>query len=59
MTKEYVSTPYDDTFKTLTIDCPKLIIPMINEIFGEHYSLNEKVYIGNEEHFQYQDGDYI
>lgn len=32
------STPYDDVFKTLLNDCTKLIIPVINEIFGEHYT---------------------
>ena len=29
---EIINTPYDDVFKTLTIDCSRLLIPMINEI---------------------------
>ena len=33
-----INTPYDDVFKTLLNDCTKLIIPVINEIFGEHYT---------------------
>ena len=32
------SPPYDDVFKTLLNDCTKLIIPVINEFFGENYS---------------------
>ena len=28
-----INTPYDDVFRTLLNDCPKLIIPVINEIF--------------------------
>lgn len=31
------NTPYDDVFRTLLNDCSSLIIPMINEMFGEHY----------------------
>lgn len=30
------STPYDDVFRTLLNDCTSLIIPIINEVFGEH-----------------------
>ncbi len=30
------NTPYDDVFRTLLNDCsPPLIIPVINEVFGE------------------------
>lgn len=36
------NTPYDDVFRTLLNDCSSLIIPVINEIFGEHYSGKEK-----------------
>ncbi len=32
------NTPYDDVFRTLVNDCSPLIIPVINEVFGEHYS---------------------
>lgn len=31
------NTPYDDVFRTLLNDCSFLIIPVINEVFGEHY----------------------
>lgn len=43
---EYVkiaNTPYDDVFRTLLNDCSSLIIPMINELFGEHYAGKEKI----------------
>ena len=29
------NTPYDDVFRTLLNDCSFLIIPVINEVFGE------------------------
>lgn len=38
-----INTPYDDVFRTLLNDCPKLIIPVINEIFKEHYSGAEDI----------------
>ena len=42
MTK-YSSTPYDDVFRTLLNDCSKLILPVINEAFGENYTGNERI----------------
>lgn len=45
------STPYDDVFKTLLNDCTKLIIPVINEIFGENYSGDETITDSRNEHF--------
>ena len=45
------STPYDDVFKTLLNDCTKLIIPVINEIFGEHYTGDETISDSRNEHF--------
>ena len=35
------NTPYDDVFRTLLNDCAALIIPVINEMFGEHYTGKE------------------
>ncbi len=52
------STPYDDVFRTLLNDCSSLIIPMINEIFGEHYSGKEEIAFSPNEHFlNRQDGN--
>ncbi len=52
------STPYDDVFRTLLNDCSPLIIPLINEIFGEHYSGQEKIIFSPNEHFlNQQDGN--
>lgn len=50
------NTPYDDVFRTLLNDCSYLIIPMINEIFGEHYSGQEKIVFSPNEHFLNQQG---
>ena len=45
------NTPYDDVFRTLLNDCSPLIIPVINEIFGEHFSGQEKIVFSPNEHF--------
>ena len=37
------NTPYDDVFRTLLNDCSALIIPVINEAFGEHYTGKERI----------------
>ena len=52
----YSSTPYDDVFRTLLNDCSKLIIPLINEVFGEDYTGQEKVQFAPNEHFLNQQG---
>ena len=46
-----VGTPYDDVFRTLLNDCTSLIIPVVNEIFGEHYTGKEPVEFLQNEHF--------
>ncbi len=50
------STPYDDVFKTLLNDCRKLIIPVINEMFGEKYTGEETIQFSPNEHFLNQQG---
>jgi len=51
------NTPYDDVFRTLLNDCSKLILPVINEIFGEHYTGEETIVFSPNEHFlNKQDG---
>ncbi len=51
------STPYDDVFRTLLNDCSELVLPVLNEIFGEHYSGTERiVFSGNEHYLNRQDG---
>ena len=52
------STIYDDVFRTLLNDCPALIIPVINELFGENYSGDELIEFKPNEHFvKQQDGN--
>ncbi len=46
-----VSTPYDDVFRTLLNDCSELIIPVINELFGEQYTGKEEIRFAPNEHF--------
>ncbi len=45
MSKNNIGTPYDDVFRTLVNDCTSLMIPVVNEVFGEHYTGEEKVTI--------------
>jgi len=42
---------YDSVFRTLLNDCSKMILPVINEAFGEHYKGNEKIEFFPNEHF--------
>lgn len=48
------STPYDDVFKTIQYDCPRLIIPLVNEIFGTNYTGNELITFGKNDLFIYE-----
>ena len=53
-----INTPYDDVFRTLLTDCKGLIIPVVNEVFGEHFTGKEKVVLKENEIFlRQQDGD--
>lgn len=45
------NTPYDDVFRTLLTDCSKLIIPVVNEVFHESYTGEEKVTLKENELF--------
>ncbi|WP_251207005.1 hypothetical protein [Acetatifactor aquisgranensis] len=42
---------YDGAFWTILNDCRKLIIPVINEIFGEAYTGEEEIRFFPNEHF--------
>lgn len=46
-----MSNIYDGAFRTILNDCRKLIIPVINEIFGEKYTGDEKIEFFPNEHF--------
>lgn len=51
------NTPYDDVFRTETIDCPWLLLPVINEVFCEDYSGQEIILqTENEIFLKHQDG---
>ncbi|MBQ1511426.1 MAG: hypothetical protein IIZ54_11185 [Selenomonadaceae bacterium] len=49
-------TAYDDSFRTMLNDCKELVIPVVNEAFGESYTGKEKIIFGINEHFLAQDG---
>ncbi len=42
---------YDGAFRTILNDCRKLVIPLINEIFGEKYTGEEEIQFFPNEHF--------
>ncbi len=46
-----MATIYDGAFRTILNDCRKLIIPVINEIFGEKYTGKEEIRFFPNEHF--------
>ncbi len=46
-----MATIYDGAFRTILNDCRQLIIPVINEIFGENYTGKEEVRFFPNEHF--------
>ncbi len=46
-----MATIYDGVFRTILNDCRKLIIPVINEIFGEIYTGEEEICFFPNEHF--------
>lgn len=51
------STPYDDAWRTLTMSASRLLIPMVNEAFGEHFSEKAEVILSPNEHlFSTSDG---
>ena len=51
------STPYDDVFRTVLTDCPRLIIPVINEMFATDYSTDVQVVLGQNEQFVLEEDD--
>ena len=51
------TTPYDDVFKTQKTECPRLLIPVINEVFHKKYKENvEIIGLENEIFLRKQDG---
>ena len=41
---------YDDAFKTVVNDCKELLIPLVNEVFGEKFSMDARVEFESTEH---------
>lgn len=58
MTEVNETTPYDDVFQTEVIECPKLIIPVINEAFHENYDGSETIFQFENEIFLKQQNGY-
>ena len=42
---------YDGVFRTIINDCSWFVLPLINEVFGEHYSGTETIEFHPNEHF--------
>lgn len=59
-TTEHTTTPYDDVHRTMLNDCPKLIIPVVNEMFHKRHNDKETITVLNNEFFvNKQDGKQI
>ena len=43
---------YDDVFRTMLDKMPQLVIPLVNEIFSQHYSEREPVTALQNEHME-------
>ena len=57
---ENTATPYDDVHRTMLNDCPKLIIPVLNEMFHKRHNDKEKITVLNNEFFiNKQDGKQV
>lgn len=52
-----VPTPYDDAFRTMLNDCPRLIIPLVNEVFKKNYNRGDSVTLYQNELFIISGGD--
>ena len=50
------ATPYDDVHRTMLNDCPRLIIPVVNEMFHKKHRDDEKVTVLNNEFFVNRQG---
>ena len=48
---DVAGTPFDDVFRTLLERCQKLIIPVINEVFGTQYTMDDEVTLLSNEHY--------
>lgn len=46
------NTPYDDVYKTMYTQCDELILPLLNEVFGEHYTGKEKIIRRGNVHYE-------
>lgn len=42
---------YDGVFRTVINDCRQFVLPFINEVFGEHYTGDERIEFHPNEHF--------
>ncbi|MCD8326901.1 MAG: hypothetical protein LUC90_09565 [Lachnospiraceae bacterium] len=57
MEKTQAGTIYDAVYRTLTVSCSRLLLPVLNEVFGESYTGEEFVDFSLNEHFMNrQDG---
>ena len=57
---KHTASPYDDVHRTMLNDCPKLIIPVVNEMFHKRHSNKDEIKVLNNEFFiNRQDGKQV
>ena len=52
---KHTASPYDDVHRTMLNDCPKLIIPVVNEMFHKRHSNKDEIKVLNNEFFKEDD----
>lgn len=50
------NTPYDDAYRTMYVECDELVLPLLNEVFHEHYTGKERIIRHENEHYFPQQG---
>ncbi len=52
----YSNFAYDDAFRTMTVECDDLVLPLLNYVFGEHYDKSARIIRQSNEFFPGQQG---
>ncbi len=50
------NTPYDDVYRTMLVEDDELVLPLLNEVFGENYTGEERIVRFSNEHYDIQQG---
>ena len=57
--EDSLNTAYDDAFRTMIQKCDDLVLPMLNYMFGEHYTEEDQIIRSANEEYTQRDGGSI